>query len=101
MRRYYTEYVRHCIRFYITTLDIGTVPRFNTEVDKNNWMACHSVLKNFNSKNMDIVCEVYSRGDTIPDKVYNLAKEANIEQDYIWNLLASLERDIAKKRGLL
>ena len=101
MKRYYADYVRHCLRFYVMTLDVGTTPRFNTEVDKNNWTACHAVVKNLDDKTTDIVREIYGPGDTIPDKIYNLAKASKQNQDYIWNIVNTLERNVAKKRGLL
>lgn len=101
MKRYYADYVRHCLRFYVMTIDVGTSPKFNTDVDRNNWAACHAATKNFDHKTMDIVREIYGPGDTIPDKVYHLAKERNVSQDSIWNFINTLERNIAKKRGLL
>lgn len=101
LKRYYAEYVRHCLRFYVMTLDMGTSPRFNTEVDKNNWMACHLVMKTIDPKTMEVIKEIYRPGDTIPDKVYHLAKQLKVPQDTIWNTVNTLERNIAKKRGLL
>ena len=101
MKRYYADYVRHCLRFYVMTLDIGTSPRFNTQVDKNNWVACQAATKNLDDKTMEIVREIYSPGDTVPDKIYHLAKRLNVHQDYIWNIVNALESNVAKKRGLL
>lgn len=101
LKRYYAEYVRHCLRFYVMTLDMGTSPRFNTEVDKNNWMACHLVMKTIDPKTLEVIKEIYRPGDTIPDKVYHLSKELKVPQDTIWNTVNTLERNIAKKRGLL
>ncbi len=101
MKRYYADYVRHCLRFYVMTVDVGTAPKFNKDVDKNNWLACYSVLKNTDPKTLEIVKEIYRPGDTIPDKVYNLSKELKIPQDTIWNLINTLESNVAKKRGLL
>ena len=101
MKRYYAEYVRHCLRFYVMTLDMGTSPRFNTEVDRQNWMACHFVMKNIDPKTLEVIKEIYRPGDTIPDKVYHLSKQLKVPQDNIWNMVNTLERNIAKKRGLL
>lgn len=101
MRKYYTEYVRHCLRFYVTTMDIGTAPHFNSEVDKNNWVACYQAVKNYSPENLEIIKEIYSPGDTIPDKIYNLAKNLGVSQTPISTMLDKLERDVAKKRGLI
>lgn len=80
---------------------MGTSPRFNTEVDKNNWMACRLVMKTIDPKTLEVIKEIYRPGDTIPDKVYHLSKELKVPQDTIWNTINTLERNIAKKRGLL
>ena len=101
LKRYYAEYVRHCLRFYVMTLDVGSCPKFNTEVDKNNWMACHLSVKNTDPKTMEIIKEIYRPGDTIPDKVYQMSKDMRVSQDSIWNIINTLERNVAKKRGLL
>lgn len=102
MRRfYYTEYARHCLRFYVTTMDIGTTPRFNSEVDRNNWMACYHATKNYGSRNLEIIQEIYSHGDTIPDKIYHLAMKLGVSQEAISSLIGKVERDVAKKRGLI
>ena len=98
---YYTDYARHCLRFYVTTMDIGTTPRFNSEVDKNNWTACYHATKNYGRKNLEIIKEIYSPGDTIPDKIYNLARRLEVPQESISTLVGKVERDVAKKRGLI
>lgn len=101
MRPYYSEFVRHCLRFYVTTLDVGSCPKFNTEVEKNNWVACHRAMKNVSPEDLEIIKEIYSPGDTIPDKIYNLSKELKVSQGDISVMIGKLERDVAKKRGLL
>lgn len=101
MKQHYTEFVRHCLRFYVSTLDVGSCPKFNSEVEKNNWVACHQAVKNIDSPTMEIIEEIYRPGDTVPDKVYQLARERRIQQGSIWNIITTLERNVAKKRGLL
>ena len=76
-------------------------PKFNTEADKNNWIACQVATKNLDEKTMEIVREIYSPGDTIPDKIYNLSRSLKVHQDSIWHIVNTLERNVAKKRGLL
>ena len=101
MKRYYADYVRHCLRFYVLTMDVGTTPKFDSFIDKNNWAACHAVVKNLDGKTLKIVREIYGPGDTIPDKIYYLAKELKMTQDSIWHIVNTLEREVAKKRGLV
>ena len=103
MRTYYSEFVRHCLRYYVKTLDegLGGHPIFRSEADKLNWSACYEVLKDYSQFNMDIIAEVYRPGDTIADKIYMLSNNKRVPQDTIWNLINNTERKIAKKRGLL
>lgn len=103
MKPYYSEFVRHCLRYYVKTLDEGKGghPIFKTEADKANWSACYNVLKHYTPENMDIISEIYRPGDTIPDNIYQLAKTKGGSQDRFWSLVNVTERKIAKKRGLL
>ena len=95
---YYTEYVRHCLRFYSRN---PTIARFNSLVDKENWYACHRVIENYSDRDTFIILRVYSGYDTIADNVYDVARLHNIDQNIIWDMIKDLERTIAKKRGLL
>ena len=103
MKPYYSEYVRHCLRYYIMTLDEGKGghPIFKTEVDKANWSVCHNVLKDYSEKDMEIIAYIYRPGDTIADKIYLLSKTKQVTQDRLWGLVNTTERKIAKKRGLV
>ena len=103
MKPYYSEYVRHCLRYYIKTWDEapGCVPVFKSDVDKANWCACYYVLKDYSQSNLDTVAEIYRPGDTIADKIYQMAKDRGVHQDTIWGLINATERKIAKKRGLI
>ena len=102
-RPYYAEYVRHCLRYYVKTLEDGNGghPVFTNEVDKENWSACYHVLKHCTSADMDTIIEIYRPGDTIADKIYQIAKTRKVSQDAIWSYINAIERKIAKKRGLL
>lgn len=103
MKPYYSEFVRHCLRYYIKTLDEGRGghPVFKSEIDKANWSACYNVLKDYTQVNMEIISEIYRPGDTIADKIYMLSNTKRVSQDIIWNLINNTERRIAKKRGLI
>lgn len=103
MKPYYSEYVAHCLRYYIKTLDegLGGHPIFKSEADKANWNACCCVLKNYSEDDMELISYIYRPGDTIPDKIYTLAKSKGVPQDTIWSLINTVERRVAKRRGLI
>ena len=97
-RPFYSEYVRHALRFYTRNLSQS---RFKSEVDKNNWFACANILKGYSDRERDILVAVYSGYDTLADNVYETAKKLNINQAIIWDMMKEVERKIARKRGLL
>ena len=97
-RPYYSEYVRHAMRFYSRNLQ---QPPFRSEVDKNNWMSCHSVIKHYNEKDREILISIYSGFDTLPDEVYNASKKYEVNQNTIWDMMKDFERKLAHRRGLI
>lgn len=103
MKPFYSEFVRHCLRYYIKTMDEGKggVPIFKSEADKANWKACYEALKNCSEDEMDTIAYIYRQGDTIPDKIYQLSKDKGVNQDTIWGLINHIERRVAKQRGLV
>ena len=101
MKKHYSDYVRHCLRFYITTLNVGTAPKFKTAIDRTNWMCCQSVMETIGQQDLEFAKELYSPGDTVPDKVYALAKAHRMSQAYLWSLMDDIEYKIAQKRGLV
>lgn len=96
-RAFYSEYVNHCLRFYARHRN----PKFNSAADKNNWLACKSALEGFTDSEREMLLTIYRGGDTVPDNVYQIAKEKGIKQDSVWKLVNELERKVAKRRGLL
>lgn len=97
-RAFYSEYARHCMRYYARNTN---KPRFNTEVDEKNWYACHRAIERYSERDRDILIRVYALYDTLADNVYEVATVNQIDQNLIWDLIKDLERRIAKKRGLL
>ena len=95
---FYTEYVRHALRFYSRNL---TQTYFKTEVDRNNWLTCHSVIRRYSERDKDILVYVYGSYDTLADNVYTIAKRYCINQSIIWDMMKEFEREIARERGLL
>lgn len=97
MKTFYSEYVQHCMRFYTRHPN----PKYRTEADKKNWVACDIALKSFDTDEQNVLLTIYSGNDTIPDNVYALSKERNFKQDYVWKLINELERKVARRRGLI
>lgn len=98
MKKHYSDYVTHCLRFY------SRHPKpnyFKTEVDRKDWQAVDTVIKGFSEEEQDMLLTVYREGDRIADNIYQLSKKLHIHQDNIWSLVEKLEKKVAKRRGLL
>ena len=103
MKPYYSEFVRHCLRHYVKTLDEGKGghPIFRNDAERANWSACYNVLKDYSERDIDVIAQIYRPGDTIADKIYLLAKTKQVPQGTFWNLIGETEKNIAKERGLI
>ena len=97
-RPFYSEYVRHALRFYTRNLSLHS---FKSEADKSNWFACANTFKGCSDRDRDILVAVYSGYDTLADNVYETAKKYDMDQAIIWDLMKDVERKIAKRRGLM
>ena len=97
-RPFYSEYVRHCLRFYSRNLELR---QFKSDIDKDNWLSCENVLKSYSERDRDIIVSVYGNFDTLADNVYEVAKKYSINQAIIWDMLKDVERKVAKRRRLL
>ena len=97
-RPFYSEYVRHCLRFYSRNVQ---QPSFKSDVDRNNWFACASTIIGYSDRDRDILVAVYGGRDTLSDNVYETAKKYGIDQNIIWDMMKDVERKIAKRRGLM
>lgn len=95
---FYTDYVRHALRFYSRNLSISN---FKKGVDKENWLACQESIREYSDRDKDILVYVYGSYDTLADNVYEMSKKHRIHQNIIWDMMKEFERSIAEKRGLI
>jgi hypothetical protein len=100
---FYADYINHMLRFYARNVQSGNVVRlkFKSEVDKLNWRSVNRVLHNLPERDRDIIIEVFARGDTLADNIYEVSKELVINQDIIWTLVSKVTNKIAKDRRLI
>lgn len=98
IKKFYSDYVRHALRFYSRNLE---APIFRSISAEKNWNACETVLNKYFPKYKDALVSLYQANDTMGDNVYEAAKRFSISQDYLWTMMDSLERHIAEERGLI
>jgi DNA-directed RNA polymerase specialized sigma subunit len=75
--------------------------KFASEVDELNWRSVNRVLHNLPERDKDIIIEVFGRGDTLADNIYEVSKELAINQDIVWTLVSKVTNKIAKDRRLI
>lgn len=98
IKQYYSDYVRHALRFYSRNLEN---PVFRCIATEKNWIACDTVLDKYFPKYKEVLISVYQSFDTMGDNVYETAKKYNLPQDCIWTMMGNLEKLIAQERGLI
>lgn len=101
MKRHYSDFVRYCLRKYVETIEIGTAPKFDTEIEKLNWVSCHNVVSKLSPSNQQLVQQLYGPGDTLPDKIYRISVARRTTQAPLWKLVDEVEYSIAKQRGMI
>lgn len=99
VKKYYSDYVRHALRFY--TRNQTPPSTYESAASVEDWNACKIVFDTLLPVSREILVAVYQPLDTMADNVYKAAKKFNIPQDTIWSLMADVEKLIAQERGLL
>ena len=95
-KTYYTDYVRHCLKFY------SRYPKkrvFDTEAERNDYLSAHTALDVFPTYRPMLI-EIYGDRDTLEDNVYNASQTYRMVQNDIWHLMSKIELKVAKVRGL-
>lgn len=99
MRPHYAYYAQHAFRFYFNQQ--GGEPTFLSLADELNWKACNKAASQFSDQVLSMLRQVYTLRDTIPDNVYQVAKENGINQNDLWTLMAMAEKRFAQERDLI
>ena len=97
IKKCYTDYVRHIIRFYSRYLG---KTHFRNNIERANWYACHTALESYSDRDKDILVYVYGAPDTLGDNVYIMANKYRINQNIIWDMMREFELNVAIERGL-
>lgn len=99
-RCYYTEYVNHMIRFYITCPDsIKTDGKRRSDIE--NWIAVQGVLHCLSDENREKVLDIYKTHYNLPKAVEMYCEKNGEDKQQIWVLLTKVSAMIARRRGLV
>ena len=102
-RCYYSDYVNHAIRFYLSTPE-GLKVEGKKKADVSNWMAVQSVFYSLPDDDRELLTAVYSRHYRLSEAVRLYCLENKIDEKAegdLWTLIAKTGAVIARRRGLI
>ena len=99
-RCYYTDYVNHAIRFFLTTPETLKLEG-KRKADLENWVAVQAVFHGLGAEKRAIVEEIYRSNYRIPDGVRMYCEKTGADETKIWILITKTSAAIAKRRGLV
>ena len=104
-RCYYTDYVNHAIRFYLSCPDtLQTAGK--RKADLLNWMAVQAVFYKLKDEDKAMLKEIYDTHHWLTEGVRMYCKKMGYEKDSkeetaIWIKITKVSAAIARQRGLV
>lgn len=96
-KRYYSDYVRHMVRFYNSRKSEPTPP------NDLNFKICEKVFKRYDGNVETIMCEFCTNDLNLSDNEFvdYICDKLTVSPVEVWRTIRQLEREIASERGLL
>lgn len=99
---YYTDYVNHMIRFYLSTPDgINLRAREYSSASIANWSAVQMVFHRLGADDSTLVREVFGCDHYLPKAVDIYCQKTGANVDDVWKVLTRVNAKIARVRGLM
>lgn len=100
-RCYYTDYVNHMIRFYLTTPDT-LMTAGKRKADVLNWMSVQAVFHYLSDKDKQVLTDVFNTHYRINEEtVKTYCKKTGADEQKVWVLITKTSAAIARRRGLV
>ena len=99
-RCYYTDYVNHAIRFYLTCPEVLTTAG-KRKADIENWMAVQAVFHCLKQDEKQVLTEIYKLHHRLSEGVRMYCNKTGTEEQKIWILVTKTSAAIARRRGLV
>lgn len=97
-KTYYSEYARHCLRFYIRHPN----PKFECVTDRKDWFAARDAVESLKDDEQEFINNIYtSYVNEISERVKNAADDMNFTLKKAWGTMCIAEKRVAKNRGLI
>ena len=98
-RCYYTDYVNHAIRFYLSTPDKLDMAN-KRKADMDNWIAVQSVFHFMKPEDKQVLTDIYKASHRVTEGVRIYCEKTGADEQKIWVLITKTSAAIAKRRGL-
>ena len=99
-RCYYTDYVNHAIRFYLSTPETLKLDG-KRRADVENWMAVQAVFHCLKDDERTTIETIYRSNFRVNAGVKEYCEKNNASEIKIWTLITKTSAAIAKRRGLV
>lgn len=103
-KAHYNDFVKHMLRFYVKYKDVHDF-KYKTEAHKANMLACKVVMAGLSSEDREIVERIFDPAISSDTRFSTLIAEAaefsGRTDSKVYELVTTVQRDIAKERGLI
>lgn len=99
-RCYYTDYVNHAVRFYLSTPDTLRMEG-KRKADIDNWLSVQDVWRKLNDDDRKLLETVYKLHYHLAEGVRMYCDKTGADSKPIWFLITRVSAQIARKRGLI
>ena len=99
-RCYYTDYVNHMVRFYLSTPETLQMEG-KRKADIENWIAVQDVWHKLGTDEKGILEDIYHAHYKLPEGVRIHCEKYGCDQLVTWKLVTKTLAAIAKRRGLV
>jgi hypothetical protein len=99
-RCYYTDYVNHMIRFYLSTPETLQM-QGKRKADIENWIAVQDVWHKLNPADKQVLEDIYKAHHRLHEGVRIYCSEKGADPYKTWVLITKVLSVIAKRRGLI
>ena len=99
-RCYYTDYVNHAIRFYLTCPDV-LMTSGKRKADIDNWMAVQAVFHNLKEDDRQKLTDIYRTHHRLSEGVRIYCEKTGANEHKTWLLITKVCAAIARRRGLV
>ena len=100
IKRYYTDYVTHMIRFYLSTPETLKTEG-KRKVDIENWVAVQSVWHRLGADDKKVLEQIFTITYRIPESVRVYCDKTGADYDSVGLLVKRTCAAIARNRGLI